>query len=86
MQTYLQSTSNLNLEFYILLLPKLILLLSASSDYIVKVMKSLYDIPEVGNHWFATYYTHYKENLGIEESIYNSCFLYKSNLFGIMGM
>lgn len=26
-------------------------------------MKPLYGIPEVGNHWFADYYLHYKNKL-----------------------
>ena len=85
-QAYVQSTSNLNREFYIRPPPELISLLGASSDCVVKVMKPLYGVPEAGNHWFATYHTHHKENLGMEESTYDPCFLYRSGPFGIVGM
>lgn len=47
-------------------------------------MKLLYDIQKVGNHWFATYHTYYKEKLGIKELIYNLCLFYKSGSFSIM--
>ncbi len=76
----------MNQEFYIWPLPKLILLLGASSDCIVKVIEPLYGIPKVGNHWFATYYTHYKEKLGIKKSTYDPCIFYRSGPFGIMGI
>lgn len=49
-------------------------------------MKSLYDIPEAGNYWFATYHTYHKDKLGIIESIYNHCLLYSSSLFDIVEM
>ncbi len=49
-------------------------------------MKSLYGVPEAGNYWFATYYTNYKEKLGMTESIYDPCLFYRSGLLGIVGM
>ena len=35
------------------------------------VRKPLYRVPEAGNHWWATYYKHYVEKLGIEVSIFD---------------
>lgn len=86
MQAYIQSTSNLNYIFYIWPPPELILLLSALSNCVVKVMKPLYDILKAGNHWFATYHIHYKDKLGMIKSTYNPCLLYISSSFGIVRM
>ena len=86
MQAYVQSTSNLNQEFYIWPPLELILLLGASSDCVLKVIKSLYGAPEAGNYWFATYHTHYKEKLKIIESTYNPYLLHSNSSFGIVGM
>lgn len=57
--------SDLNCDFYIQLPLKLISLLDTLSNYIIKVMKSFYDVLEVGNYWFVTYHTYYKENFEI---------------------
>lgn len=86
MQAYVQLTSNFNQDFYIWLPPKLILLLGASSDYIIKVIKPLYGIPEVGNHQFVTYHTHHKKKLGTIESTYDSYLLYRSGTLEIVRM
>ena len=49
-------------------------------------MKSFYSIPEVGNHWFATYHTHHKEKLEMTKSIDDLYLLFKSEPLGIMGI
>ncbi len=49
-QACVQSTSDLNRDFYIGPPLELISLLGASSDCIIKVMKPLYGVPEAGNH------------------------------------
>lgn len=49
-------------------------------------MKLFYNIPEVGNHWFAIYYTHHKKKFEIIESIYNHCLFFKSEPFKIVVM
>ena len=49
-------------------------------------MKSLYGIPEAGNHWFASYYIYHNDKLVIKESTYDPCLLYSSGLFGVVGM
>ena len=86
MQAYVQSTSNLNRQFYIWLLLELISLLGVSFDCIVKVMKSLYSIAEASNHWFAIYHTYHKDKLRMKETTYDPYFLYNSGLFGVMGI
>ena len=85
-QAYVQSTSNLNQEFYIWPPPELILLLGSSSDCKVKVMKSLYGVPEGGNYWFAIYHIYHKDKFGMKESTYNHCLFYSFSLFGIVEM
>ena len=62
-RAFVQSTSDLNRDLYIRPPPKLVSLLDASSGCIVKVMKPLYGVAEVGNHCFATYHPHYKDKL-----------------------
>ncbi len=54
---------------------KLVLLLSLSFVFIVKVMKPLHDVPEASIIWFAIYHSHYKEKLETTKSIYNPSLL-----------
>lgn len=49
-------------------------------------MKLFYSILEPNNHWFTTYYTHYKKKLGIAESMYNFYLFYKSGPLAIVEM
>lgn len=65
----IQLVYNINWDFNIQPLSELILLLSALSDSIVKVIKLLYDIPKASINCFAIYHPYYKENLKITESI-----------------
>ena len=87
-QAYVQSTSDLNRDFYIRPPHELATLLGAPSDCILQVVKPLYGVPEAGNHWFATYHGHHLNRLGMTESTYDPCLLYKTNSseFGIVGM
>lgn len=86
-QAYVQSTSELNRDFYIRPPPELILLLGTKANFIVKVMKPLYGVSEAGNHWFVTHHTHHKDKLVMKESIYDPCLLYSSGLASsIVGM
>lgn len=71
MQTYIQLILNLTQEFYIWLFLKLILLLGGLFDYILKVMKSSYDIQKAINYSFTVYYIYYKDKLKRNKSIYN---------------
>jgi hypothetical protein len=76
-QTYVQLTFDLNRNFYIRSLLELIILLNISNDCILKMIKSLYDVLETSNHWFATYHRHHLVKLEMIESTYDSCLLYK---------
>ncbi len=77
-QTYTQSKSLLNRMFFIR--SSLDLGIGLSDDVILRVIKSLYDVPEVGTRWFNTYHTHYKENLNMTESTYDPCLLFTKQI------
>ena len=70
-QAYIKIALDLNLDFYIRPFSELISKLSASFDFIVKVIRPLYGKPEADNHWFAIYHPHYKENSKITEPAYD---------------
>ena len=70
-QAYIEIASDLNLNFYIQPLSKLISQPSASSNSIAKVMRPLYGKPEADNHRFGIYHPHYKEKPGMTESAHN---------------
>lgn len=44
-------------------------------DTVLNVVKPLYSLAGAGNHWFATYSVHHKEQFGIKMSPYDACFL-----------
>ena len=85
-QAYVQSISELNRDFYIRPPHELAAMLGASHDCILKMMKPLYGVPEAENHWFATYQKHHIQRLGMSESTYDSCFLYRAESLGIVGL
>ena len=63
--------------------------LRLQSDSILKIIKPLYGVLEVGNHWFNTYHRHPLEKLSMTQSIYDLCLLYTDNNscgFGIVGL
>lgn len=64
----------------------LILSLATSSDYVLNIIKPLYGVSEVGNHWFATCHTYYENKLEMKESTYDFCLFYTFDLFGIVGI
>ena len=49
-QTYVQSSSELNRDFYIRSSEKLINMLDVDQNCILKIIKFLYDVPETENH------------------------------------
>lgn len=85
-QAYVQSNPDLNRGFYIRPPHKLVKMLGASLNCVLRVVKPLYGVPEAGNHWFATYHGHHIDKLRIEQSTYNPCLLYKSDPLGIVGL
>jgi hypothetical protein len=62
-QAYVQFRSILNRDFYVQSLSKLIKLMRISTDCILKVIKSLYDVSKAGNHWSKTYHDHHIDKL-----------------------
>jgi hypothetical protein len=47
-----------------------------STDCILRVIKSLYDVSKADNHWFKTYHDHHTDKLRMTSFIYDSCLLY----------
>ena len=85
-QAYVQSTTNLNREFYVRPPREMAEELGIGSDNVLKVLKPLYGVPEAGNHWFKTYHTHHVKELGIEQSTYDPCLLHCKEPFGLVGL
>jgi hypothetical protein len=77
-QTYVQSLSNLNKDFYVQSLLELIKLMRISSECVLKVIKSLYEMSETDNHWFKTYHDHHIDIFNMIKLTYNFCLLYIS--------
>lgn len=85
-QAYVQSTSNLNRDFYVRPPHELAAAMGAPYDSIMKVARPLNGVPEAGNHWFATYHKHHIEKLTMTESTYDSCLLYSTGPLGVVGL
>ena len=85
-QAYVQSNTSLNRDFYTKPLPEIKDVLKLEEGTVLKVIKPLYSVPEVGNHWFKTYHQHYTKRLKIRESTYDLCLLYSDKNFGIVGI
>jgi len=60
--------------------------LSIIKGFIFKIVKFLYNISEADNYWFKIYYIYYFNKLGISQSIYNLCLLYRNKSFEIIGL
>jgi hypothetical protein len=76
-QAYVQSKTFLNRQFFIRSPSELDL----SKNSILRVVKSLYGVPETGTHWFNTYQKHHKDNLMMIESTFDSCLLHIEFIF-----
>ena len=87
-QAYVQSTTKLNRDFYIVAPRELTDELGIDEGSIIKVIKPLYGVPEAGNHWFNTYHTHHTKELRIEQSTYDPCLLHciEGSQFGVVGL
>ncbi len=75
-QTYVQSITSLNRDFFVRSFVELIKHLDIDTDSILKIVKSLYDVFEVDNHWFVIYHAHHVNKLEMSQSIYDFCFLH----------
>ena len=60
-------------------LPSQLLPPAISSNYIIKVIKPLYDILEASTTRFAVYHLHYKKKLRITKATYNFYLYYNSD-------
>ena len=85
-QAYVQSTTKLNRDFFISAPIELTTRLGITKGSILKVVKPLYGVPEAGNHWFKTYHTHHLNELGMSQSTYDPCLLYRNKPFGVVGL
>ena len=73
-------------NFFILPPTELATQLGIARGSILRVVKPLYGVPEAGNHWFKTYHSHHSQELGMEQSTYDSCLLYRNDPFGVVGL
>ena len=82
-QAYVQSTTNLNRDFFARA-PKE---LGLDQNSVLHIIKPLYGVPEAGNHWFNTYSKHHMTKLQMETSPYDPCLLITNNNgFGLVGL
>lgn len=82
-QAYVQSTLDLNQDFFTYCLAELFTIMWASFKCISKVLKPFYDVLEAGNYWFATYNNHHINIFTMSESTYDYCLLQRCEPFGI---
>ena len=85
-QAYVQSTTNLNREFYVRPPQELETELGIDKNSVLKVLKPLYGVPEAGNHWFKTYHLYHTQQLHTKQSTYDPCLLYSNEPFGVVGL
>jgi hypothetical protein len=53
----------------------------------MKIVLSLYGIPESGTYWYNRYSRYYEVNLSMETSIFDPClYITKNSEFGLVGM
>jgi hypothetical protein len=85
-QAYVQSTTNLNREFYVRPPRELQNQLGLDESSVLKILKPLYGVPEAGNHWFKTYHEHHINKLQMQQSTFDPCLLHSNNPFGLVGL
>lgn len=87
-QAYVQSTTRLN-RLIIAKPPKEIISLLPTDDMVMKIIKPLYGVPEIGTHWLRIYHKHHLEKLIMESPTYDPCLLITkpgTQSFGTVGM
>jgi hypothetical protein len=62
-QTYVQFVTSLNRDFFVRSFVELMKHFDIDTNSIFKIMKSLYDVLEVDNHWFDIYHAHHVNKL-----------------------
>ena len=83
-QIYMQSIFNLNREFYVKSFHKFVSVMKTSYDCIFKIMKLLYEVFEINNHWFFIYHKHYIEKFVMIKSTYDSCLFHNIKSFDLI--
>lgn len=83
-QVYVQSTLDLNWNFFIYPLSELITMIGALLEYILKIVKPFYDVSEAGNYLFATYYNYHINIFIMFESTYNPYLFHRFEPFSIV--
>jgi hypothetical protein len=78
-QTYVQSITSLNRDFFVRSFVELIKHLDIDTNSILKIIKSLYDVFEADNHWLIIYHAHHVNKLQMSQSIYDLC-LFHTNM------
>lgn len=76
----------MNHDFFICSSPKLIAMLKALFNCILKIVKLFYDVSKANNYCFATYHSYYINRLAIIELTYNLYLLYRCKIFDIVGL
>jgi hypothetical protein len=79
-QAYVQFADSLNRDFFIKSSHELIIMLEVPPNTILRVIKSLYEVLEAGNHWFKTYHAHYLNVLDMKYSTYDACLLFEHDI------
>jgi hypothetical protein len=85
-QAYVQSSTNLNRQFYVRPPKELQDELGLGVNTVLKVLKPLYGVPEAGNHWFKTYHSYHVDKLRMTQSTYDPCLLQSNIPFGVVGL
>jgi hypothetical protein len=75
-QTYVQSITSLNRDFFVRSSVELIKPLDIDTNSILKIVKSLYNVLEAENRWFVIYHAHHVNKLEMSQSIYDLCLLH----------
>ena len=74
-QAYIQSQTQLERDVYIKAPDEL----GLDEDYVLKVVKPLYGIPESGLHWYLTYLSHHLDTLKMVRAQCDPCVLLRRN-------
>jgi hypothetical protein len=85
-QAYVQSTTNLNRDFYVRPPKELQRQLRLDESSVLKILRPLYGVPEAGNHWFKTYHEHHINKLQMQQSTFDPCLLHSNDPFGLVGL
>lgn len=55
--------------------------LNFGTNNLLRVVKSLYGLPESRLYWFETYHHHHTDNMNMEHAVHDVCFLFHEEFF-----